>query len=206
MMLYDPKNLDIQECYKLLIGSIVPRPIAWVSTIDNEGIVNVAPFSFFTGICKKPPMIGITLLRPHEGSRKNRRKDTLMNIEATREFVINVVTEELGDQMNLTSSNFPTGTSELIEAGLTASPSAIVRPPCIAESPISLECRLYTILEFGENPSNFIIGEVVQFHVKDELVENYRIDQKALRAIGRMGGPIYTRTQDTFAMEDLKFK
>jgi flavin reductase (DIM6/NTAB) family NADH-FMN oxidoreductase RutF len=205
-MKFDPKSLGIKECYKLLIGSITPRPIAWVSTIDQDGVVNVAPFSFFTGVCKKPPMIGFTPLRPHEGSRTNRKKDTLINIEATREFVVNVVNEELTDQMNQTSFGFPTGTSELVEAGLTSSPSMVVAPPCIAESPISLECKLYTILEFGESPSNFVVGEVVQFHVRDDLVDNYRIDQSLLRTIGRMGGPDYTRTRDLFKMEDLKLK
>ena len=199
-MIADPHTQPYLNIYKLLIGSIVPRPIALVSTLSADGIRNLAPFSFFTGISSKPALICFCPgPRPADGARK----DTLRNISMTREFVVNIVSEEIAEAMNLTSGEYPAEVDEFEVAGLTPIPSDLVKPPRIAESHVNMECRLYLTIEFSEEPGggNLVIGEVLRFHVDDRIVENFKIDPDKLRAIGRMGGPTgYTRTRDRFDM------
>ena len=199
-MIVDPKTARQQDLYKLMIGSIVPRPIAFVSTISPEGIPNLAPFSFFTGISSKPPLICFC---PGPRAATRDRKDTLRNISMTKEFVVNVVTEEIAEAMNLTSGEYPPEIDEFKLASLTPVSSDLVKPPRVAESPVNFECRLYLAIEFSEEPGggNLVIGEIVRFHVADHIVDNFKIDPDKLRAVGRMGGPTgYTRTRDRFDM------
>ena len=198
-MIVDPGTSRHQDIYKLLIGAIVPRPIALVSTVSPEGIRNLAPFSFFTGISSKPTLICFCPGPRPAGARK----DTLRNISMTKEFVVNVVSEDIAEAMNLTSGEYPPEADEFVIAGLTPVASDLVKPPRVAESHVNMECRLYLTIEFSEEPGggNLVIGEVVRFHVDDRLVENYKIDPDKLRPIGRMGGPTsYTRTRDRFDM------
>jgi flavin reductase (DIM6/NTAB) family NADH-FMN oxidoreductase RutF len=195
----DPESTDYLNVYKLLIGSVVPRPIAFVSTVSPEGAFNVAPFSFFTVASSNPPVLVFTV-----GNRAtpDPRKDTLRNITLAREFVVNVVSEEIGHKMNLCSGDYPPEVDEFQLSGLTPVPSDLVKAPRVAESHINMECRLLYTISMSSliNGGNLVLGEVVRIHIDDALVSNYRIDQDKLRAIGRMAGSSYTRTQDRFDM------
>ena len=198
-MTVDPCSTDYPSVYKLLIGSVVPRPIAFVSTLNTEGGFNVAPFSFFTVASSNPPVLVFTV-----GNRAtpDPRKDTLRNITTAREFVVNIVSEEFGDKMNLCAGDYPPEVDEFQISGLTPIPSDLVKAPRVSESPINMECRLlYTISMSGlVNGGNLVLGEVVRFHIDDACFSNYRIDQDKLAAIGRMAGNSYTRTKDRFDM------
>jgi flavin reductase (DIM6/NTAB) family NADH-FMN oxidoreductase RutF len=197
-MIVDPSGNNYTDIYKLMTGAIVPRPIAFVSTVGASGAFNLAPFSFFTGISANPPVICFCPMIRYDGSRK----DTLRNIEATREFVVNVVSEEIAQQMNLCSPEYPPDVDEFQVAGLTPLPSDLVRAPRVAESHVSMECRLLQIVDVSARPlgGSLVLGEIVRFHVDDALIENYKIDPGKLHPIGRMGGPTYTRTTDRFDM------
>ncbi len=198
-MTVDPCSTDPSSIYKLLIGSVVPRPIGFVSTISPEGAFNVAPFSFFTVASSNPPVLVFTV-----GNRAipDPRKDTLRNITTAREFVVNVVSEEFGPKMNICAGDYPPDVDEFELSGLTPIPSDLVKAPRVAESHINMECRLlYTIAMSGlVNGGNLVFGEVVRFHIDDAYFNNFRIDHDKLRAIGRMAGNSYTRTQDRFDM------
>lgn len=200
-MTLDPQSTRHQDIYKLMIGAIVPRPIALISTLSHDGVRNLAPFSFFTGISSNPPLICFC---PGPRSEAGPRKDTLVNISRTKEFVVNIVSEEIAEAMNLTSGEYPPETDEFVVAGLTPIASDVVKPPRVAESHVNMECTLRLAIEFSENPGggNLVIGEVVRFHVDERIIsENLRIDPDKLRAVGRMGGPTgYTRTRDRFDM------
>ena len=195
-MIVDPASAPPNSVYKLMIGSIVPRPIAFVSSVSAEGRRNLAPFSFFNGVSADPPIVCFS------ATFRDPRKDTYLNIQATREFVVNMVSEEIAAQMNLCSGDYPHGADEFEISGLTPVSSDLVRAPRVAESRVSMECRLAQIVELGAGPGggSLILGEVVRFHLEDGLAENFRIDPDKLRAIGRMGGNEYTRTRDRFEM------
>ena len=195
-MIINPSEHEYSNIYKLMIGAIVPRPIAFVSTIGKDGIRNLAPFSFFNGVCSNPPIVLFSTVIKKDGSHK----DTLNNIEATKEFVVNIVSEDFAEQMNITSTEFPPEVDEFIESRLTPIPSDLVKPPRVKESHINMECKLVTIVRFGEGPGggSTIFGEVLRFHIADEVLDNFKIDPDKLHAIGRMGGPTYTRTKDRF--------
>lgn len=182
-----------------MVGAALPRPIAFISTIGEKGVYNLAPYSFFIPMSVLPAVVGIGMGRKADGSKK----DTLLNIELTKDFVINVVTEELAEAMNQTSGDYPRGVDEFQVAGLTAAKSDLVKSPRLAQSPVNMECRLLQILEFGEFPRlhNFVVGEVVQVHVKDEFCGKGGIQSAQLKAIGRMGGDLYCRTTDVFEMK-----
>jgi flavin reductase (DIM6/NTAB) family NADH-FMN oxidoreductase RutF len=205
MLSFDPARESVQNIYKLMIGAIVPRPIAFVSSLDARGVRNLAPFSFFTGVSANPPVILFcTAVRPEDPDRGlAAHKDTLLNVVTTREFVVNVVTEGMAEKMNLTSAQVPPNVDEFELVGLTPAPSELVKPPRVAESPVQMECRLRQTIQVSDRPSGgtIVLGDVVRFHVNEDLVENFRIDPEKLAAIGRMGGPTYTRTRDRF---DLK--
>jgi flavin reductase (DIM6/NTAB) family NADH-FMN oxidoreductase RutF len=199
-MIIDPETAGPQNVYKLLVGAVVPRPIAFVSSISAGGVLNLAPFSFFTVASANPPVVVFTpMVRGSDGSRK----DTIQNIEATREFVVNVVSEDFGAKMNLCSGEYPPETDEFEVSGLTPVPSDLVKPPRVGESRFSMECRLVQAIHVSTKPlgGSLVLGEVLRFHVADELFSNFRIDPDVLRAIGRMGGPTYVRTTDRFDME-----
>lgn len=202
-MIVDPAAASNVDVYKLMIGSIVPRPIALVSTRSEDGILNLAPFSFFTGVSANPPVICFCPLRRGvPDPRSDPRKDTLRNIVRTREFVVNVVSEEIAEKMNLTAGEYPPEVDEFEIAGLTPVPSTVVTPPRVAESHVQMECVLYLAIELSALPlgGNLVLGEVVRFHIADHMVDNFRIDPEKLRAVGRMGGNSYTRTRDRFDM------
>jgi flavin reductase (DIM6/NTAB) family NADH-FMN oxidoreductase RutF len=199
-MIVDPKQTEPQNIYKLLIGSIVPRPIAFVSTINTDGAYNLAPFSFFTAISANPPVICFSpMIRSSDGGKK----DTLRNVEATKEFVVNIVSEQFAQQMNACSGEFPFGVSEFEKCGLTPIPSDIVKPPRLKESHVNMECKLVQIVTISEKilGGSIVLGEVVRFHIDDALVDDFRINPDKLHAIGRMGGLTYTRTTDRFEMQ-----
>ncbi len=198
-MKFDPTNLDVKDAHDLLVSAVLPRPIAFVSTIGEDGVYNVAPFSYFTVISSKPAVVGIGIARKRDG----KKKDTLVNIEFTKDFVINVVTESLAKTMNQASGEYPSHVDEFNEIGLTPVPSDLIRSPRVSESPVNMECRLMQILEFGEMPriQSFIIGEVIRVHVKDELWGNDVIKADKLKVIGRLGEDLYCRTLDMFEMK-----
>ncbi|MBI2832690.1 MAG: flavin reductase family protein [Chloroflexi bacterium] len=190
--------MKYQDSRKFLISAITPRPIAWVSTIGENGVFNLAPFSFFCPVSSNPPMLGFNANSNRDGTKK----DTLRNIEFAKEYVINVVNEELGQQMNQSSQEYPPDVSEFKEVGLTPIKADRVKAPLVAEAPVSMECRLTQILEFGkERKSYFIIGELLMAHVKDELWVNGQVDQTKLRSIARMGGEWFCRTRDVFELK-----
>lgn len=196
-MTIDPQSTQASDIYKLLIGAIVPRPIAFVSSMNAAGDSNLAPFSFFTAISANPPVICFSpMVRASDGTRK----DTLRNIEATGEFVVNIVSEDFAAQMNLCSAEFPPEVDEFAVSGLTPLASDLVKPPRVAESRVQMECRLMQIVNVSAKPlgGSLVIGEVLRFHVADEVLVNFRIDPDRLRPIGRMGGPTYTRVTDRF--------
>jgi flavin reductase (DIM6/NTAB) family NADH-FMN oxidoreductase RutF len=205
MRSFDPAHESVQNIYKLMIGAIVPRPIAFVSSLDERGVRNLAPFSFFNGVSADPPVVLFCASVRREDPQRGLgpHKDTLLNVIATREFVINVVTESIADKMNLTSAQVPPDVDEFELSGLTPLPSELVKPPRVAESPVQMECRLRQIVEISEqvHGSAIVLGDVLRFHVREDLVENFRIDADKLAAIGRMGGPTYVRTRDRFDLE-----
>jgi flavin reductase (DIM6/NTAB) family NADH-FMN oxidoreductase RutF len=197
-MLFDFKEIPAKECYKLLVSTVTPRPIAWVVSQDANGVLNAGAFSFFNVFSGDPPVVAIGV-----GSYKpGRPKDTRVNIRETGQFVVNLVSEANAEQMNITAIEFDQGIDELEQAGLTPLPSVLVKPPRIAESPVSMECELMQIVELGE--SGLVLGRVLAMHVRDEFVldaaTNY-IDTPKLKLIGRMHGRgWYVRTSDLFEM------
>jgi flavin reductase (DIM6/NTAB) family NADH-FMN oxidoreductase RutF len=199
-MIIDPASSPPADIYKLLVGAIVPRPIAFVSTRSPEGVLNLAPFSFFTAISANPPAICFSpMIRGNDGSRK----DTRRNVELTREFVVNIVSEEFIAKMNITSTEFPPEVDEFEASGLTPIPSDVVAPPRVKESHIQMECRLLQIVDVSPKPlgGSLVIGEVVRFHVDDNVIDHFKIDPDKLRAVGRMAGATYARTTDRFDLE-----
>ena len=197
-MLFDFKDIPGKECYKLLVSTVTPRPIAWVVSQDSQGVLNAGAFSFFNAFSGEPPVVGIGI-----GSYKpGRPKDTRANIRDTGQFVINLVSEENAKQMNITAIEFDPSVDELEQAGLTTLPSVRVKPPRIAESPVAMECELMQIVDLGE--SGLVLGRVLAMHIHDEMVldaANHYIDTPKLKLIGRMHGRgWYARTSDLFEM------
>lgn len=194
----DPESLRVRDRYGLLIAVIQPRPIAWISSLSPEGIPNLAPFSFFTGIAANPMSVCFAPVNDRNG----RKKDTLINVETTRQFVINIANEETVEKMNLTAAAYPYGVSEFEKAGLTPLPSTSVKPPRVSESPVSMECELLQIVTLAEGPlgGNLVIGKVVRFHCKDEIWNGGRIRHQDLKTVGRLEGSWYARTRDDFEL------
>ncbi|MBI3637634.1 MAG: flavin reductase family protein, partial [Candidatus Rokubacteria bacterium] len=170
-MQLDPQTADPAQIYKLLIGCVVPRPIAWVSSIDAQGVRNLAPFSFFMGITGAPPTIAFASSPRRDGSGAVTRKDTLRNVQAMGEFVVNVVDDDRAEAMNLTSGEYAPEVDEFAVAGLTAAPSVKVKAPRLAEAPINMECRVVQIVPVGNGPSHLVIGEIVHFHLRDDVYD-----------------------------------
>ena len=201
-----PGDIPPREFYRLLITSVVPRPIGWISTISKQGVPNLAPFSFFNCLCATPPLLGYC---PGSRSSDFREalgtgfKDSLRNARDTGEFVANMVTFDLAQQMNITAGEYEASVNEFEMAKLATRPSQIVGPPQVADSPVNFECKVYQILEFGTEAAggSLVIGEVVCVHVSDKVLRDGRIDGQLLDLIGRMGGSQYTRTRDRFEME-----
>lgn len=182
----DPKSLAAEEAYKLLIGMVVPRPIAWVTTLSATGVVNLAPFSAFTFVSPKPPMLAISV-----GQKAGVYKDTARNILASEEFVVHIADQPLLEPLHLSSIEHPPEVSEVDELGLATQPSLHVAPPRLVTPPVAMECRLRHCIEFGETRSRLLVGEVLAFHVRDGLLQDGKIDTRALNPICRLGGPRY---------------
>lgn len=193
-MLFDFETISPQDAYKLVVASVVPRPIAWVVTQDAEGRVNAAPYSFFNALASNPVIVGIGVGPKTPGAPK----DTGANIRATGEFVVNLVPDAALHQMNATAVDFPAGVDELAEAGLTRLPGAKVKVPRIAESPVALECVTFQLIPAGEH--TIVLGRVVAAHVRDDCVLDAAkcyLDTPKLGLVGRMhGGGWYARTTD----------
>ena len=180
--------------------SILPRPIAWVSTISPEGRTNLAPFSYFQAVTANPP----TLLFTPVNDRNGNKKDTIRNIEQVPEFVVNLVSFALAEKMNACASNLPYGESEFEKFGIESAPSTRVRPPRVAQSPVAFECTLHDILRIGEGPlaANVVIGRIHLAHVRDEVIgPDGRPDPEKLDLVGRLGREEYSRTQDRFSLK-----
>ena len=197
-MQLDPAVMPPQSVYKLLIGCVVPRPIAWVSTVSAEGVYNLAPFSFFMGVCNEPPTIAFSSSR-----RVGSKKDTVTNAEHTGDFVVNVVDDPLAEHMNLSSGDYPPEVDEFAVTGLTPLPGVKVKAPRVAEAPINLECRIAQVIEVGRGPNNLVLGEIVHFHLRDDIYDprTGRVDMHRLRPVGRLAGHQYTHVHDIFEMK-----
>ena len=196
----DPQALGQRETYKLLIGCVVPRPIAWVSTVDLAGARNLAPFSFFNAIGSNPPAISISVSYV-DGI--DQRKDTLRNISDTGEFVVNIADEDLALAMNATSASYPPDVDEFEIAGLAAVPCVTVRPARVAGAPVSLECKLFTLVPVGKGPGSatLVIGVIQMIHVRSDVInERHYIDIMKLRPIARLAGSGYAYVHETFDM------
>ncbi len=196
--LFDFAVVPAKDRYKLIVSTVVPRPIAWVVTMDGSGQLNAAPFSFFNAFSSDPPVVGIGVGR-HDPTRP---KDTRRNIEDTKQFVVNLVSEEMAEAMNITSIGFGPEVNELAEAELDTRPSVHVKPPRIAGSPVAMECELMQIVDLGGD-TGLVLGRVVAMHVREDAVleDGKRIDTAALKLIGRMHGSSYTHTSELFQME-----
>ena len=181
--------------YKLSTGLIVPRPIGWIGSISADGIANLAPYSFFNCVSGAPPTF---VFSPGRGGRK----DTLANVREVGEFTINVVTEEVAEAMNATSASHPADVDEFESAGLTAVPSASIRPPMVGECRANIECVVTQIIDIGhpEHGSALVIGEATEFHVDEALLDGTRVDQAELKAIGRHVGNMYSHSSDLFEL------
>jgi flavin reductase (DIM6/NTAB) family NADH-FMN oxidoreductase RutF len=201
-----PSQLSHKDLYSLMLNSVAPRPIAWVSSLSASGQPNLAPFSFFNAVCSKPPLLVFApaMRAPKKTQDQStwQAKDTLRNIRETKEFVINVVTYELAEAMNQTSGEYDASIDEFDLAGIDSAPSQIVKPRRVAQSPVCFECKLYQILDFNPEAegSSLVIGEIVSVHINDQYLKDGRLDRDSLDLIGRMGGMQYTRTTQRFEM------
>lgn len=196
-MNFDLAKLSAKDRYKLLIGAIVPRPIAWVSTLSITGTVNLAPFSAFNYMGNDPAIIAFS---------PGASKDTFLNIQRELEFVVNLVPVALMSAMNLTATDFPPEVSELEAAGLTSAPSLQIRTPRVAQSPVNLECRVHSILEIGAN--RVVIGEVLEFHINDDCIDAQKlyVNSAKLDLLARMGGAAaYATTRDPLELPRIAY-
>ena len=192
-MIIDPSELDTHSIYKLLVGAVVPRPIAWVSSRSRDGVLNLAPFSFFTAVSREPPMLAISI-GPRTGG-EDYPKDTLTNVRESQEFVINMVSLALANAMHETAINYPPEVDEFVRAGVTPAPCEIVATPRVAEARISMECTVEHILRLGSD--YLVIGRMHRYHVEDGLIANGRINLQKLDPLGRMAGN-FTRIETLF--------
>jgi flavin reductase (DIM6/NTAB) family NADH-FMN oxidoreductase RutF len=196
----NPDELTAQQRYKLLIGSVVPRPIAFVSTIDQKGKRNLAPFSFFNVVCYNPMILAFF---PQKYKKDGELKDTVKNIKATSEFVINIPTEAIADAMNAASGLYDYGVDEFEVTGLTPAPSVAIKPPRVLESPVNFECRLERMIEFGSDKGgcDAVFGRVVHLHINDDLIDDFRIDIQKLKPVARLAGNSYSKIGEIFDIE-----
>ena len=198
-MQLDFSAINARDAYRWMIHTILPRPIAWVSTMSPDGRTNLAPFSFFQGVTANLP----TLMFVPVNDRLGSKKDTVRNIELLPEFVVNLVSMELGEAMNQTSATLPYGESEFSRFGIRSTASQRIRPPRVAEAPVAFECSLDRIVQIGEGPlaANVVFGRILFAHIRDDVLgENGLPESSKLKLIGRMGGNSYATTGDTFSM------
>ena len=195
-----PDKEDASVVYSAMIRAIAPRPIAWVSTISPNGVPNLAPFSYFNGVCSKPATLMFSPVNKPDGSKK----DTVRNIEAGGQFVVNVVSFSAAKPMLKSAGDFEYEESEFEAAGLTPQASKLVDPPAVAESPIQFECELMQIVPVGEGPhaANLVLGKILLIRISERVLDSRgKIDQELVDAIGRMGGRDYCRTTERFGIE-----
>lgn len=197
----DFKTITTQERYKILAGSVVPRPIALVTSINNKGELNAAPFSFFNALSANPPLVGFGIQRMPDGQLK----DTYKNIIESQEFTVNIVSDALVEAMNICAIQFESNVDEASMAGLSAIPGTLINTPRIKESMISLECKLFSNISTSEY-GDLLLGEVVMAHINESIIDtnNLYIDQIGLDAVGRMGGQGYVRTREYFDLKAIK--
>lgn len=192
----DASKISWQDQYKLMVGTVTPRPIALVTTLGRDG-PNAAPFSFFNAVGSDPAMLMFSV-----GDRSGKAKDTVRNIRETPEFVVHIVSDAIKDKMNICAVDYPYGVNELEKAGFNAVPSSRIRVPRIAEAPVALECRLMQIVELGRKPYHVVFGEVVYFHYHEGIVnDRFHVDVAAVNPVGRLAGKGgYCRVTDRFEM------
>lgn len=186
MRIFASDDLSAAAAYALMVGIVVPRPVAWITTINAASMVNAAPFSCYTFVCNQPPMLAVSV-----GPRGEALKDTAANIAANREFVVNVATEETLAPMHASSAEYPPHESEVTALGLATLPSSRVAPPRLECSPIAMECRLERRLDLGETRSGLLIAEILAFHVSEALLDGNRVSVERFRPVARLGGPNY---------------
>lgn len=199
-MYIDVATANFLDVYHLLVGIVTPRPIAWVTTLDPQGRVNLAPFSFFNTFGANPPVVVFSPTLRRDGTKK----DTLRNLEASGEFVLNAAVESLAEQVNLSSKELPYGDSEVELTGLSVLPATKVKPPRIAESPVHMEGKVLQIVPIGKGAiaANLVIGEIVAMHIDEKILDAAgRIDPRKLRTIARLGSDWFCRTSDLFEMK-----
>ena len=199
-MQLDPNEIEQKAIYKLLTGIIIPRPIGWISTVNNEGILNLAPFSFFNAVGDDPPHVMFSTSR-----NNNTNKDTLKNVLSNKQFVVNMVTEELVEKMNITSQNIPSNESEFDLARLTPVASIKIKPPRVQESPISLECELvhhYSLENHKNGGATILIGKIVLFHIDENvMLEDYKINLENYKPVSRLAGSNYSKIGEIFSVK-----
>lgn len=198
-MKVEPTTLHGKELHDFFSSVVVPRPIAFISSVNAAGQYNAAPFSAFSRLTLDPPVLVLAF-----GRRKGQKKDTVRNIEAVGDFVVNMVDENLAERMNQAAADYPPEVDEIKEVGLTALKSDKVKSPRIAEAPLSMECKLIQTIEFGSKPnrSTIILGEILVVHIKDEIMTNGKLDPLKAKIIGRLGdGNLYCRTTNSFSMK-----
>lgn len=194
-MRIDPKTFE--GFNRVLTGVVVPRPIAFVSSVSTDGVVNLAPFSFFNAMAYDPPTIVMGISR----SAGWKAKDTLVNIETTGEFVVNVVVDDIAEAMNATAAEFPADVDEFAVAGLTPAPSETVRAPRVAESPVNMECRLNQVVDVGDGTNHaIVIGEIALLHIRDDIISGHRINHQRLKPVGRLAGNMYCDTHNVYEL------
>jgi flavin reductase (DIM6/NTAB) family NADH-FMN oxidoreductase RutF len=187
-MRIDPAYLDAETAYRLITGIVVPRPIAWVTSLSGSGVVNLAPFSAFTFVSPKPPMLAISV-----GRKGGVYKDTAQNILNNEEYVVHIADSSLMNAVHESSTEHPPDVSEVEELRLATLPGERIKVPRLAAAPIAMECRFRQCLEFGETRSRLIVGEVLVFHIRDGLLNNGKIETEALDPIARIAGPRYAK-------------
>lgn len=190
-----PDRLSEAECYRLLVGIVVPRPIAWVTTRQEDGRINLAPFSCYTFVSSDPPMVAISI-----GNRDGVPKDTARNARRTGEFVVNIVAEDQIEPMHRSSAEHPGDASEPEILGIALAPSVMIATPRVAAAPIALECRLHDVIQFGKLKTNLVVGEVELFRIADALYRDGKVDTLAMRPLARLGGPNYARLGEILTM------
>ena len=196
-MIIEPKTFE--GFNKVLTGVVVPRPIAFVSTISDTGMLNIAPYSFFNAISYDPPLLIFSSSKYTSGGKL---KDSLANIEQNKEFVVNIVVEDIVESMNMTAAEYPQDVSEFDIAGLTPIASHLIKPPRLKESPVNMECKLERIITLGDdsNPHGLVIGELLLLHVDDTVISSGDINHQNLKPVGRLAGNSYCTTLDTFEL------
>lgn len=192
-------TLSPEQTYKLMTGVVVPRPIAWITSQGNSGVTNAAPFSCYTIVAHKPPMIGVNI-----GSRAGVRKDTARNIQELQEFVVNIADEDLLLPMHRSATEYEPDVSEVDILGLETVASDIITVPRLATVPVSLECKLHSVTPYGETGAEFYVGEVVAIHVRDDVIEDGKIDSQKLRPICRLAGPNYAHLGEIITLQPIK--